>query len=1063
MAISLRRACLRWPPNWLNVPMVAATICLCACGGGGGGGTQPPPPPTPDFVMAFSPASVSITAGNSATTLLTATPVNGFASQVSVQVSGLPAGVTSSPSNITLTPGTPQTITLSAAPSAAAVSSVNADFTGTASSLTHTAKLSVTVTRSGTGTLNTRTKYVRTDAATEYYQWVNSHWVVYDSPTSRIFVTDPFTNTIIVLDSVAEKQISTINVPGAYGIDETPDHSTLYVGTLIGDVYSIDVATMQIKHRYLASTIGPYGYQALVALILSDGRLALLGEQGGIPSVDGSSNIAIWSPVDNSITIYGSLGPAGAPASPLCGSVNGVHIFGFTLSVDRTNILTGSGNGLCELTASTGQSQAASVNGNTGNIAASPDGRYLAFPMYPTSVSLYDAHTLNQVGQFNVAGDTSSASDLVFSADSKTLYVPGSAIVYAYDVATFQQIGWMPNIVVQYTSGGFAVGPATNPIYSVTDSTGLLVGPLEEGFGFLDTTTLKTGPVGTSFTNAYLNPATGPAAGGTQVQLSVPPTVTAQSNIYFAQNPAPSISITGSIATVTTPAGKSGPVDVYVLANDGGMQIVPDAFSYGPTILQVTPNTSTAEGGGTGVIYGYGFGPVSATNIPSDLSVTVTGQSATIQAFNPNAYGIESPPFLLQSIYYTIPPGTSGGSADISVTTGSGTATASAVLSYLPSLKSYPLAGASLVQGVYDPVRDVYYFTDVNKIQVFSRSQGQWLSPIAVPVPSGATPRLWGISLSSDATKLAVADAGAGVVYLLDPSAPASVKTISATPPGTSGILVLPAGIAINNAGIGYITVDVQGGTGYHNFYKLNTNTGTLTDLGIDGPGFGATDLKLRTVMSADGTRVYFNDDGYIFSVDTATGAMFNSNVGQGCCYGDYDLSLAPNQIQFEASSYLFDSDLNGAAPFSFNDREILGISYVYGTKFSPDGGLLFQPSTQGVDVIDGRIGRLRSRIAFSTSLSANYDALVSDGKDNILVAITGATGNGVAVLDLSSLQEPAPQPYAAITAETAVAPELQRNPQTVSTANQSQKTQPPASRLRAIPHNTNPNLLNPH
>jgi hypothetical protein len=421
-----------------------------------------------------------------------------------------------------------------------------------------------------------------------------------------------------------------------------------------------------------------------------------------------------------------------------------------------------------------------------------------------------------------------------------------------------------------------------------------------------------------------------------------------------------------------------------------------------------------------------------------------------------------SPPFLLQSIYYTIPPGTPGGSADISVTTGSGTATASKALSYLPSLKSYALAGASLVQGVYDPVRDVYYFTDVSKIQVFSRSQGQWLSPIAVPVPSGATPRLWGISLSSDATKLAVADSGAGVVYLLDPSTPTSVKTISATPPSTSGILVLPAGIAVNNAGIAYLTVDVQGGTGFHNFYKLDTNTGALTDLGIDGPGLGAADLNLRTVMSADGTRVYFNDDGYIFSVDTATGAMFNSNVGQGCCYGDYDLSLAPNQIQFEASSYLFDSDLNGAAPFVFNDREILGISYVYGTKFSPDGSLLFQPAAQGVDVIDGRIGKLRSRVAFSATLSPNYDALVSDGKDNILVAITGTTGNGVAVLDFSSLQEPAPLPYAAITAETAVAPEIQRNLQTVSTANQSRKTQPPATRLRVIPHIANPNLLKP-
>jgi len=42
-------------------------------------------------------------------------------------------------------------------------------------------------------------------------------------------------------------------------------------------------------------------------------------------------------------------------------------------------------------------------------------------------------------------------------------------------------------------------------------------------------------------------------------------------------------------------------------------------------------------------------------------------------------------------------------------------------------------------------------------------------------------------------------------------------------------------------------------------------------------------------------------------------------------------------------------------------------------------------------------------------------DALVSDGNDNILIAITGTTGNGIAVVDLSSLPEPAPLPYSAI------------------------------------------------
>ncbi|MFI5127701.1 MAG: hypothetical protein ACHQJX_12845, partial [Candidatus Acidiferrales bacterium] len=44
------------------------------------------------------------------------------------------------------------------------------------------------------------------------------------------------------------------------------------------------------------------------------------------------------------------------------------------------------------------------------------------------------------------------------------------------------------------------------------------------------------------------------------------------------------------------------------------------------------------------------------------------------------------------------------------------------------------------------------------------------------------------------------------------------------------------------------------------------------------------------------------------------------------------------------------------------------------------------------------------------------YDALVADDRDNILVAITGQTGNGIAIIDLSSLGEPPPLPYAATT-----------------------------------------------
>jgi hypothetical protein len=47
------------------------------------------------------------------------------------------------------------------------------------------------------------------------------------------------------------------------------------------------------------------------------------------------------------------------------------------------------------------------------------------------------------------------------------------------------------------------------------------------------------------------------------------------------------------------------------------------------------------------------------------------------------------------------------------------------------------------------------------------------------------------------------------------------------------------------------------------------------------------------------------------------------------------------------------------------------------------------------------------------STLSPNYRALISNQQDSRLVAITGATGNGIAVIDLNSLPEPQPLTYA--------------------------------------------------
>ena len=167
---------------------------------------------------------------------------------------------------------------------------------------------------------------------------------------------------------------------------------------------------------------------------------------------------------------------------------------------------------------------------------------------------------------------------------------------------------------------------------------------------------------------------------------------------------------------------------------------VPEGFSYGPTIVQVTPNASTAEGGGTGIIYGYGLGPVAGAIIPADLTITVGGQPATILGFNSGAYGLASPPFQLEAVAFSIPPGTAGTSVAVTVSNSSGTTTANAAFSYLPPIQIFNTGPTELAQGIYDHLRDVYYFTSATQVLVFSKTQGRLLAPIDIP----ASQRLWG-------------------------------------------------------------------------------------------------------------------------------------------------------------------------------------------------------------------------------------------------------------------------------------------------------------------------------
>ena len=227
------------------------------------------------------------------------------------------------------------------------------------------------------------------------------------------------------------------------------------------------------------------------------------------------------------------------------------------------------------------------------------------------------------------------------------------------------------------------------------------------------------------------------------------------------------------------------------------------------------------------------------------------------------------------------------------------------------------------------------------------------------------------------------------------------------TTPVASGMY--SCGVAITDSGlVYYLTFD--SGSALH---KLNTTTGAITDYPYPVDEYGKEDAYFRVLLSNDNSRLYGNEPGgTVFALDTATDTLFTNPLIYS---GDYEVALSSNGTWMTGDEYLMDTNLNLESGVALTGREMWNQTAVYGEKLSPDGNLLFLPLTNAIDVIDGKRGTLLKSVALPFSLSANYDALVSDGEDNVLVAITGETGNGIAVIDLTSLPEPLPLPYSSV------------------------------------------------
>jgi hypothetical protein len=1000
----------RFPATAVIGLLLLGAFVFSSCGGGstsGGGGGNPPP--TPDFALSV-PGSVTVGQGSSMPLSVTVTAVNGFSSLVSVTISGLPAGVTAVPANFTLAVGASQQVMISATGNAAAATT-NLSVTGVSGALQHVAPVSLKVTASGGGggggggnglAAASRVRFVQTDTQwdTGFLTFFPQRLIIYDPGTKRFFLSDPSLNLVDVIDAASEQKIAEIPVPGAFVGDETPDNKTIYLGTQIGDVYQIDPIAMAVVQRFPSVQIGPGGFAAYQTRVLADGRVLLAGGQGGIPSVDGYSEFGIWNPTTNALNQFGAnpnaVGSAG-PTQPICGGM--MHIAEFAVTADRTQILVSSADSdgtLCMFNPDSLAYLVVQAN-SSQPIMTPPDGKEI-ITASGNLVSVFDTTSLFQTDQFTVGGG-SVAFNYVLSPDGNTLYAVGEdeATALAINWRTHQQLGWFLNY--QIYDNPFA----SVPVPFAVDETGLIANAIGHGVAFLDGGALLSTAPARGFPFGYTNvmqPTFGPVQGGTQAVITGV-AITNVADVDFGTQAAAVVSTGSNGIAVTTPAASPGPVDVSMIATDNSFLFLPKAYSYGPSIVEVRPDASSADGGGTGTIFGYGFGSASFNGQAPGLQVSVGGQPATITQYFPQPYSqVPWYPFPLEAVNYTIPAGSRGTSSSVTISSSGGSVTASNAIQYEPAIQQFPLAGAVLVQGIYDRTRNLYYFTDQTQVRVFSRSSGQFRA--SIPMPAGAS-RLWGIALSPDGSKLAVSDAGTNVIYVLNPTTPSSVQTFTipntATDEGEQ-----PGGLAITDSGIVYyasFNLNFDGGPGLH---KLDTSTGIVTDYTNTGDLALGDDVFLKVLLTSDNKRVFFNDEGVVLSLDTATDTMvFNPTI----VAGDYELTLASNQTWMSATEYMMDTNLNPESYLVYVDRDVWSLSAVYGEKMSPDGNLLFLPLTNAIDVIDGKQGVLLTRIALPVALSSNYDALVDDGQDNVLVAITGNTGSGIAVIDLSSLAEP--------------------------------------------------------
>jgi hypothetical protein len=811
--------------------------------------------PPPDFSIGLNPASIAIAPGGTAQTAVSLTALNGFSSSVSVQISGLPAGVTASSSEFTLTAGSPQTLTFSAA-SGAEATTAGVAFTGTSGSLTHTINLGVQVyARPFPGDL-----FMRLPGAEIGRPTLAG---AYDEVLKEVFYSDANANTVEVYSTVDGHKVGEVSIPSPAGLEFSADFSKLYVGTITPSVYVVDPVALQVEQQIvvplsLTTPIDPsFGTEMpVMPYAMADGSV-LMGMGETLESSSTASLVQVfdlvrYDPVARTFTLANP-GPSNLASNPARSS-DGKYLFVYGYASN--------GYGLELYSAATksylpvfGQVQNAAV------LAANQDGSQYAtvqeLALYGSGnaqINFWGANLQPQPQSYTVNAAVSAA---IYSRDGKYLYLPTNA---GYIVVLDTQAGTPAGYLGFSLAGLFFA-----TLFDVDEDYHLYGGASGGAYILNASQTSATPPTAVPdfpTPDGSANPNVGPLAGGTQVQFAPAPTgagsgdgIAGSMEAYFGTTPAPqdtvgpySSSSNGeNFLTATAPATMTpGPVSVLLTDANNNVVFLPDAFTYGPKILRVQPSAAGPAGGDSITIFAYGLGFFDL----SDIHVTIGGTAVDMKNATLNSY--VSNTFPEASVTISVPPGTPGW-ADVQITTSNGTDTLKRGLQYLSA--ETEITGGPFAFAVYDAVRSLFYLTgNGNTVSVFnasSQSMGKALTSSSIS--SGAT--LQQETITPDSSKLLVVDPTDQAIIVFDLVGGTSTKVSVVLPSDPANNPAQPINVVASANGRAFVGVTPCFSLPLREINLANMTVQGRTDL---TSSCGYTPYPEYGAASADGSTILY-------------------------------------------------------------------------------------------------------------------------------------------------------------------------------------------------------------